>query len=119
MIAMSRDPNPERIPERTRVEPEILAPGHHGRGPGGPAGLFVRIEERDGVRRVYVARPGLPSIILVLLVIGLIAAIVFLVLAGVLLVWIPVVIIGIGLALLSGAVRHRWRRLQAWWAGAR
>ena len=116
---MSRDHDHERIPERPRVEPEILAPGHGGRAPRGPTGLFVRIEERDGVRRVYVARPGLPSIILVLLIVGLIAAIVFLVLAGVLLVWIPVVIIGIGLALLSGAVRHRWQRLQAWWAGTR
>src|SRR5436305_2100828 len=101
MIAMSRDPNPERIPERPRVEPEILAPGDDRRAPRGPAGIFVRIEERDGVRRVYVARPGLPSIILVLLIIGLIAATVLLVLTSVVLVWIPVVIIGIALAVLS------------------
>jgi len=116
---MSKDPNPRRPPEQPRVEPEILPPGHDGRPPRGTGGIFVRIEERDGVRRVYVARPGLPAIILGLLVIGLIAAIVFLVLASVALVWIPVLIIGIVLALLSGAARNRWRQLRAWWAGAR
>jgi Flp pilus assembly protein TadB len=116
MIVMSRDENPGRGPEWPRSEPEILTPGRASRG---PAGLFVRIEERDGVRRVFIARPGLPSIILALLIIGLIAAIVFLVLAGVVLVWIPVLIIGIVLALLSGAIRYRWQRLQAWWTGTR
>src|SRR5438034_7323180 len=104
MTVMSKDHIPECGPQRPRVEPEILAPGHDGRESRGPAGIFLRIEERDGVRRVFIARPGLPSIILALLIIGLIAAIVFLVLAGVVLLWIPIVIIGIVLALLSGAV---------------
>ena len=104
-------------PERPRVEPEIIPPDRSARLRAAPEGVFVRIDEHDGIRRVYIARPGLPSIILGLLLIGLVAAVVFVVLAGFVLVVIPVVIAAIALALLSGTVRSRWRRLQAWWGG--
>ena len=116
---MSSDQYPDRSPERPRVEPEIIPPGRGGRAPRGPTGIWLRIDERDGVRRVFIGRPGLLSIILGLLIIGLIAVVVFLVLAGIVLVWIPLLIAGIVLALLSGAIRHHWRRLQAWWASGR
>ena len=105
---MSSDQYPDRSPEQPRAEPEII-----------PAGIWLRIDERDGVRRVFIARPGLLSIVLGLLIIGLIAAVVLLVLAGIVLLWIPLLIAGIVLALLSGAIRHHWRRLQAWWASGR
>ena len=116
---MSGDQYPDRSPERPRVEPEIIPPVREERPPRGPAGIWMRIEERDGVRRLYIARPGLLSIILGLLIIGLIAAAVFLLLAGLVLLWIPIVIGGIILALLSGSVRQYWRRLQAWWGSGR
>ena len=116
---MSRDQYSDRSPERPRVEPEIIPPVRDGRAPRGPAGIWLRIDERDGVRRVFIARPSLLSIVLGLLIIGLIAAVIFLVLAGIVLVWIPILIGGIILALLSGATRHYWRRLQAWWASGR
>ncbi len=114
---MSSDQYPDRSPERPRVEPEIIPPGRGGRMPGGP--IWLRIDERDGVRRVFIARPGLLSIVLGLLIIGLIAAVIFLVLAGIVLVWIPILIGGIILVLLSGATRDYWRRLHAWWASGR
>jgi hypothetical protein len=116
---MSNDRYPDRSSQRPRVEPEIIPPGRDERATRGPAGIWMRIEERDGVRRVFIARPGLASIILGLLIIGLIAALVFLLLAGLVLLWIPIVIGGIILALLSGSIRHYWRRLQAWWASGR
>jgi hypothetical protein len=113
---MSNGQYPDRGPERPRAEPEIIPPGRTERAWRGPMGIWMRIDERDGVRRVVIARPGLLSIILGLLLLGLIAALVFLLLAGIVLVWIPILIGGILLALLSGSIRRSWRRLQAWWA---
>ena len=113
---MSSDQNPDRSPQRPRSEPEIIPPAREERAPRGPAGIWMRIDERDGVRRVFIARPGLLSIILGLLIVGLIAAAVFLLLAGLVLLWIPIVIGGVILALLSDSLRQYWRRLQAWWA---
>jgi Flp pilus assembly protein TadB len=78
-------------PERPRVEPEILPP-ERSDGPPRPAGVFVH--------RVFIARPGLPSILLALLIIALVAALVFLVLAGLVLIWIPVLIVGVVAAIL-------------------
>ena len=103
---MSSDQNPDRSPEQPRVEPEIIPPARVERAQRGPAGIWMRIDERDGVRRVYIARPSLLSIILGLLIIGLIAAAVFLLLAGLVLLWIPIVIGGVILALLSGSIRQ-------------
>ena len=53
------------------------------------------------------------------MIVGVIVAVVFFLLAGVLLVVIPIVIAAIVFALLSVAVRQNWRRLQAWWDGVR
>jgi hypothetical protein len=113
IVGMSRDPSNDPGPERPRVEPEILPPERDG-GPRGPAGIWLRIDERDGVRRVILARPGWPTIILGLLILGLFAAVVFLMLAGVVLLWLPIVIGGIILALLSSALRTYWARLRRW-----
>jgi hypothetical protein len=118
MHAMPHDRHPDPTPERPRSEPEIIPPGADGRSRG-PETIWFRVEERDGVRRVHLARPGLSSIILGLLIVGLIAAVVVLVvlvLAGLVLFWIPVLVVAIVLALLSGAIRQRWHRLRAWWA---
>lgn len=112
---MSNDRDSDPRPQRPRAEPEIIPPGRD-RDPRGPEAIFVRVEERDGYRRIYLARPGLPTIILGLLILGLIAAVAFLVLAGLVLLWVPVLIGAILLALLSGTVRYRWRQFRAWWA---
>jgi hypothetical protein len=116
MNAMSNDQNRDRGPRRPRAEPEIIPPG---RDEHGPAGVFVRIDGQEGVRRVVITRPGWPAIILGLLIVGFIAALAFLAMAGLLLIWIPILVGGILLALLSGAIRRRWRRLRAWWVGGR
>ena len=101
MSVMADDPKPER----PRAEPEIILPGEQP-APRRPAGVFVRFDEQGGVHRVFIARPGLPSVLLALLIIGLVAALVFLVLAGIVLFWIPILIIGLLAAFLSGAFRR-------------
>ncbi len=107
---------PDRGPEQPRVEPEIIPPDRDGRGRSGPEGVFFRFDERDGVRRVFVARPGWPTILLGLLATGVIAALVLLLLAGLVLIWVPLLVIGVVLALVSGAFRRRLASLRAWWA---
>jgi chromate transport protein ChrA len=113
---MSGDQPP---PERPRSEPEIIPPGQEARVRHGPDGIYIRVDEFDDVRRIHVARPGLPSIILALVIVGIIAAVIFFLLAGVLLVVIPLVLAVIVFALVSVALRQNWRRLQAWWDGTR
>jgi hypothetical protein len=109
----------DREPERPRAEPEIIPPGHDERLRRAPDGVFVHVDAREGIRRVYVARPGLPAILLAVLFIGLVTAAAFFVLAGLVLVIVPLALAVIAFALLSGTIRHHWRRLQAWWAGGR
>jgi len=45
-------------------------------------------------------------------VIGLIAAVVVVALLGLVLIWIPVVIVLIAAAMLSGTIRYYWQRLR-------
>jgi hypothetical protein len=112
---MTFDPGtPDRSPERPRSEPEIIPPDRD--RDGGFSAVWMRVDERDGVRRVVIARPGLPSILLGLLIAGLIAAAILVVVAGAVLLWLPILVGGILLALLAGGVRHRWHRFKAWWA---
>jgi hypothetical protein len=106
----------EQEPERPRAEPEIIPPDRE-RMRRAPDGVFVHIGEDDRLSGVYVARRGLPSILLGLLIIGLIVAAVFFVLAGLVLVVVPLVVAALAFWLLSGTVRHHWQRLQAWWTG--
>lgn len=116
---MSSDQVPNRGPERPRAEPEIIPPGADDGMRRGPAGIWMRIDARDGAQRIFIARPGLGSVILGLVMIGFVAAVVLLVLAGIVLLWVPILVGGILLALLSGAIRRRWRQLQVWRGGGR
>lgn len=109
---MSSNQFPDRGPERPRAEPEIIPPGADDRFRRGPAGLWMSIDASNGAQRIFIARPGLGSIILGLIVIGFVVAVVFLVLAGIVLLWIPIVVGGILLALLSGTIRRYWWRFR-------
>lgn len=112
---MSRDQVPIRGPEQPRVEPEIIPPGEDARARANAERIFMQFNSGSGFHRVYIARPGLPSIILTVLILGVILAVIFLVLAGIVFLWIPILIGGILLAVASGTIRYRWRQLQAWW----
>jgi hypothetical protein len=108
-------------PERPRSAPEIIPPGRDGRTERGrergPGGIWMRVEESDGAQRIYIGRPSIPALILGLLIVGFVAALAFLAMAGLLLVWMPILVVGIVLALLSSTIRRQWRRFKMWWAG--
>jgi hypothetical protein len=106
---MSNDRDINRGPERPRVEPEIIPPGRERKTPRDAADYGWSFEQREGVQRIYIARPGPFSIILGLLILGFVAALVFVVLAGIVVLWVPILIGMILLALASAAIR-RWRR---------
>lgn len=122
------DPNDPRYTrprvEQPRVEPEIIPPdasSRRGRASGGGFdSIFVRVEEGDdGIRRVTLKRPGPFTIIALLAAAGLIVALFFVVLAGLVLLWIPLTIAGVLLALFSSSGRQMLQRLRGWWGGAR
>jgi hypothetical protein len=102
-----------REPGHPRSEPEIIPPS--GRRPEPDARITIRTGNGEGFQRIYIARPGPFSVILALAVIGLVAAVVLLLLVGFVVIWVPVVIVLVLAALLSGTIRHWWRRLQAAW----
>jgi hypothetical protein len=112
-------PMHNRPPEQSRAEPEIIPPGVDEHSRRGPVGMWVRIDEHDGVRRVVIGQPGPTAIVLGLLALCLIAGIAFLVVAGLLLLWIPVVVAGILFAFATAAIRHHSRLLRARWSSKR
>ena len=105
---MSR--NDRNVPEQPRSEPEIIPPGRARSGDN--SRIFVAIDNGSG-GRMYIARPGPFTIILALLIVGLIAAVILVALLGIVLIWIPVVVVLIAAAFLSASLRHYWRR----WSG--
>jgi hypothetical protein len=122
---MPHDPrHPDPAPEQPRSEPEIIPPDRshpEGRPEGartGRDGVWFRFDEGNGAtRRVFVA-PGWPTILLALLAAGVVAALGLLLLAGLVLIWIPVLVGGVLLALVSRSVRQRLAGLRRWWSRA-
>jgi hypothetical protein len=100
-----RDP----VPEKPSVEPEVLPPEDstsqwRGRGPG----VFVFMDRFGQTRRVSFTPPGPLAIILALLAAGAIAALVLVVLLGLVLLWIPISLTVVGAVLAAGF----WRRFK-------
>ncbi len=117
----NRDPTNPRV-ERPRVEPEIIPPdARGGQRPGGNfENIFIRVEEGDdGIRRFTLKRPGPFLIAAMLIGAGLFVAIVLVLLAGLVLLWIPLAIAGVIFALFSGSARNALSRIGAWWGGRR
>jgi hypothetical protein len=105
--------------ERPRAEPEIIPPHARSRRSGFES-VFLRVEEGDdGIRRIYLKRPGPFTVILILLAAGAVAALFFLLLAGLMLLWIPLIIVGVLFAVFSVSARDLWSRMQGWWSGRR
>lgn len=103
--------------ERPRVEPEIIPPGAQSRQRGFDS-LFVRVEEGDdGIRRIYLKKPGPFTIALILLAAGTLGVLFFVLLAGLMILWIPLVVIGILFAMFSGSARDWWSRVTGWFGG--
>lgn len=112
---MTNEPDRPRA-EQPRYEPEIIPPGEDARRRGGFESVFIHVEEGpDGVKRVSLKRPGPFTIVLILLGVGLVVALFFVVLSALVLLWIPIVIAGILLAMFSSVGRDYWQRIQSWW----
>jgi len=107
---------PDHGPERPRSEPEIIPPGAHDGPQSEISGIWIRVDEHDGVRRVYIKRPGSFQIFLTLLALGAIAVAIFLVVASLALLWIPIAVFIVAAFLLSGTIRYYWYRLRSWLA---
>ena len=95
-------------PERPRSEPEILPP-ERGERTRGYTRVWTNAGNGRARARVFIARPGPFSLILALLVIGFIAALALILLLGIVVIWIPLLIVGIVAALFSGTLRRYWQ----------
>jgi hypothetical protein len=96
------------IPERPRAEPEIIPPDRTNRTPGWqrrgwqPDGsTWV-----GGTQRIYVGRIGPIGLTLLILMIGILAALILLTVVGAVLLWIPILV----LAVAAGAIFRLLRR---------
>ena len=95
---------------RRPIEPEIIPPDHsraeamHGRpDPWSSTNVYT-------THRIYVRRIGPLGIFLAALLIGTLAAVVFVVLVGAFLVWIPVTILLFVAAVIVGLMRRYFLR---------
>lgn len=104
---MSEDRIPDRTSRQPSVEPEIILPGEQPRGVRGEA-FFFRFGDGAGAHRVYIARPGWPSILFGLFILGAILAVVFLLLLGFFLL-LPFIVGAAALAMLAGLWARRRR----------
>jgi hypothetical protein len=104
----NRDPNDSGA-SRPRSEPEIIPPGQSGGRNRG--GVWVSVN-KNGTRRIYMARPGPFTIILALAILALIALVMLILLLSVAVIWIPVVIVLIAAFVAS----MYWRRFKLWLA---
>ena len=95
-------------PEEPRAEPEIIPPGR-ARERGSAEWVF---RDQHGTHRVFVTRLGPFSLIAMLLLVGLVAAVVLALLLGAVLIWIPVAVLLIVVAIVSSRWRQRFGRLR-------
>lgn len=102
-----RDPQDS---SRPRSEPEIIPPDRPGQYDHG--GIWVSVDDNDGPRRVFIARPSPFAIILGLAILGLIGVVMLIVLLSVAVIWIPFVIVLIAAFVAS----MYWRRFKLWLA---
>ena len=114
---MSNDRPKDQQPEYPRSEPEIIPAGCDPQPPHGPVGVWMHVDD-EHVHHIVFTPPGPGAIVFGLLLLSLLAAVAFLALAGFFLFWLPIVLAGIVLAFAVAEVRHGWRRVRAWWAGA-
>ncbi len=93
-------------PERPRVEPEIIPPDRTQRQSERRQHTGHVSTAADGIQRICVARLGPFGIALLMLIIGVLAAVILLAVVGVVLIWIPVVV----LLVAAGAIFRLLRR---------
>src|ERR1700731_704621 len=90
--------------EKPRAEPEIIPPGDLD---GRPMRDRYHFDVHGGSQRIYVTRLGPFGIVVLGLLIALIVAVIPIVLLGALLIWIPVAVLFVAAAAVSGLRRGR------------
>jgi hypothetical protein len=100
-----RSKRDERV---SHTEPEIIPPGRAERPfRRGETRIWVSVGGERG-REFHIARPGLLSLVIALLLVGVAVAAVLALLASIVLIWIPVVALVLALLIGSGLVRGWW-----------
>jgi hypothetical protein len=92
--------------EKRSLEPDIIPPSeprHEARRGTPRARVFF---DTRGAERVYIARPGSLSIILVILVTGILSAVLLVLLSAAFLIAVPVVVLLVTAAIIGGLVRE-------------
>lgn len=98
------DKRPRQGDTQHRTEPEIIPPGQPDRRSRRlEAQVWISIGSH--VRQLHLAKPGLFSIIMALLLVGIVTTIMLAILLGVLLIWIPFLGVLIGAFILWRVVR--------------
>jgi uncharacterized membrane protein len=110
---MSHNDDRGRPPDHPRAEPEIIPPEHGGQSDS-RSKIWVWVADQDGMRRTAVTPPGPLSILIILALFALIVAVVVAVFLGAVLIWIPVLVVLFGAALLAATVRRRWQQFHHW-----
>jgi hypothetical protein len=101
---MDRRPMPQG--EKPRSEPEIIPPDHAERrtAQGRPqTRVFI---DAHGTERVYVAKLGPLGIILAILTTGILSTVMLILLFATFLIWVPLVVLFIAGAIISGLMRY-------------
>jgi hypothetical protein len=100
--------NESDIPERPRAEPEIIPPDRTNRAPGWQRHAWQPDSSAwgGGTQRIYIGRIGPLGMALLVLMIGVLAALILLTVIGAVLLWIPILV----LAVAAGVVFRLLRR---------
>jgi hypothetical protein len=95
-------------PERPRVEPEIIPPNRNPRRSDWRRQTWQPFfsTAADETHRIYVARPGPLGVALLVLIVGVIAAVILLALVGAVLIWIPAVALLVAVGALFRLLRR-------------
>jgi len=94
-------------PERPRLEPEIIPPARGRREPGWQHDVWPpHASAGHSTHRLYVGRLGPFGLAILMLMIGIVAAVILLAVVGAILVWIPI----LALLLAAGVIFRLLRR---------
>lgn len=113
------DPSRPDGPERPRAEPEIIPPGAPDpRRPGAQAGpedfsggtVFITVDQDGRTRYARIKPPGPFAVAMGLIVLAVIVGAILLVALGMVLFWVPVVVITIAVLVFSSYLKAAWAR---------
>jgi|SRR6266481_7219414 len=104
------DERPTPPGEKPRAEPEIIPPGGDDRESESSA-VHIRVfVDGGGIRNIHVSRLGPLGILVLALMIGILLAIMLVLVLGAFLIWIPLVVLVVAAAIISGLLRAYFRQ---------